>query len=115
MKNSKTKVIRWLAISYIEFVRNIPALVFLFLFYFFFSSQIFTLLRIGLFEFLIYQKTEKKIVSFLFIRPSLLENFISGCISLALLESAYFGEIIWAGIIFYRGKPKRIWKKFRAK
>jgi polar amino acid transport system permease protein len=98
MKNSKKKSIRWLAISYIEFVRTLPSLVFLFLFYFFFSSQIFPFLGISYFTANL-TETGESIVTFLFIKPSLLENFISGFISLALLESAYIGEIIWAGIV----------------
>ena len=97
MKNSKIRSVRWLAKSYIEFVRNVPALVFLFLFYFFFSSNIFPYLGLN---FLInnISPNQAEVVEFLFIKPSLLENFISGFISLALLESAYIGEIIWAGI-----------------
>ena len=97
MKNSSNKSISWLAITYIEFVRNIPALVFLFLFYFFFSSQIFPYLGISYFASHL-TDNGKMILSFFLIKPSLLENFISGFISLALLESAYIGEIIWAGI-----------------
>lgn len=98
MKNSKKKYISWLAITYIEFVRNIPSLVFLFLFYFFFSSQFFPYLGLSYLTSNL-TNTGDFIVRFFFIQPSLLENFISGVISLALLESAYIGEIIWAGII----------------
>ena len=98
MKNSKKKYISWLANTYIEFVRNIPSLVFLFLFYFFFSSQFFPYIGLSYFTNNL-TETGDFIIKFLFINPSLLENFISGVISLALLESAYIGEIIWAGIL----------------
>lgn len=98
MKNSKNQPIRWLATSYIEFVRNIPSLVFLFLFYFFFSSQLFPLLGLDFFIANL-SPFQKSLIEFFFIKTSLLENFISGFISLALLESAYIGEVIWAGII----------------
>ncbi len=97
MKNSKTPLFRWLAISYIDFVRNIPPLVFLFLTYFFFSSQI--LPHLGLDSFIYNLSKPKQIfLAFFFIKPTLLENFISGFVSLAFLEAAYMGEIIWAGI-----------------
>lgn len=97
MKNSKKKAVSWLAKSYIEFTRNIPSIVFLFLFYFFLSSQIFPFLGL---EYLVYNlsETQKFWVEFFFFPTNLLENFLSGFISLSLLESAYIGEIIWAGI-----------------
>ena len=97
MKNSEKPLFRWLAISYIDFVRNIPPLVFLFLTYFFFSAQIIPYLRLDDF---IYQLSPagNNLLKFFFIKPTLLENFISGFVSLAFLEAAYIGEIIWAGI-----------------
>ena len=97
MKNSKKPLFRWLAISYIDFVRNIPPLVFLFLTYFFFSSQIFPYLGLDSFVYNL-SPSVNKILNFFFIKPTLLENFISGFVSLAFLEAAYIGEIIWAGI-----------------
>lgn len=40
MKTSQQYLLRMLAKSYVSLVRNIPSLVFIFIFYFFFSSQI---------------------------------------------------------------------------
>ena len=65
--------------------------------YFFFSAQIIPYLRLDDF---IYQLSPagNNLLKFFFIKPTLLENFISGFVSLAFLEAAYIGEIIWAGI-----------------
>ena len=88
---------RLLGWAFVEFIRNLPPLVFLFIFFFFISSQIMPLL--GLDEFVRNASPETlAVVSFLFGRPELLENFISGVIALAIFEAAYVTEIVRAGI-----------------
>ncbi|MDB2325219.1 MAG: ABC transporter permease subunit [Bacteroidetes bacterium] len=88
------RLVGWL---YVEFIRNIPPVPFLFLFYFFISSQIIPHLGIrdaleGL------APGTRESIEF-FIGPSnLVENFISGVISLALMSAAYIAEIVRAGI-----------------
>lgn len=82
---------------YIELVRNTPPLVFLFIFYFFISSQIMPLLGIG-------QALRQadpatlEIVGWILGNPRLVENVISGAICLAMLEGAYVAEIVRGGI-----------------
>ena len=83
--------------AFVELIRNLPPLVFLFIFFFFISSQIMPLL--GLDQFVRNASPETlAVVSFLFGRPELLENFVSGVIALAIFEAAYVTEIVRAGI-----------------
>ena len=88
------KMLSWF---YVELIRNIPPLVFIFIFYFFISSQLMPasdidtwLLKLPLIQ--------QDFLSFLFVKPELMSNFISGVICLALLEAAYIAEIIRAGL-----------------
>ena len=88
---------RLLGWAFVELIRNLPPLVFLFIFFFFFSSQIMPLLRLD--ELVRAASPETlAVVSFLFGRPELLENFFSGVIALAIFEAAYVTEIVRAGI-----------------
>lgn len=94
---SRKSYLRWFVRTYVEFVRNIPPLVFLFLFYFFLSSQLSPLLNTysnlsGLSDEVIYW------IEWFFIDISLIDNFISGVLCLALFEAAYVAEIVQAGI-----------------
>jgi len=94
---SKRLFPRLVSRAYVELVRNIPPLVFMFIFYFFISSQLMPLLGI---DKLLAQAgpTTLSIVSVLFGTPKLVPNFISGLICLALFEGAYITEIVRAGI-----------------
>jgi polar amino acid transport system permease protein len=88
---------RLLARAYVEVVRNSPPLVFMFIFYFFISSQLMPML--GIERFLAeLGPTTLSIVAILFGAPNLIPNFISGLICLALFEGAYITEIVRAGI-----------------
>ena len=97
MRTSKRLLPRLLARGYVEIVRNMPPLVFIFIFYFFISSQITPLLgldRIG-------QGLSPQVATTLRILvadPRLIENFVSGLICLALFEGAYVTEIVRAGV-----------------
>ncbi len=93
-KNLFGRIIRHI---YVGFVRNIPPIVLVFIFYFFFSSQILDNLGI--------EKVLKaadpgviKLITIIFIKPSLLNEFFSAALSLAIYEGAYITEIIRAGI-----------------
>ena len=77
-----------LSIVYINFIRNIPPLVFLFIFYFFISEQIFP--NLGLTPELFENFT---ILKFLFGEGIYGANLISAGICLGLFESAFFAEI----------------------
>ena len=101
---------RLLGWTFVELVRNLPPLVFLFIFFFFISSQIMPLLRLD--EFVRAASPETlAIVSFLFGRPELLENFFSGVIALSIFEAAYVTEIVRAGI---QSVPRGQWEAARS-
>lgn len=88
------RLISW---SYVELIRNIPILVWIFIFYYFVSDQIMPFL--GLDE-LVRSKSEtiKNLFTFLFASPARLPAFLSGLLALAIYEGAYITEIIRAGI-----------------
>jgi len=83
--------------SYVELIRNIPILVWIFIFYYFISDQIMPFF--GLDE-LVRSKSEtiKNLFTFLFASPARLPAFLSGLLALAIYEGAYITEIIRAGI-----------------
>jgi len=89
--------LRLLSRAYVELVRNIPPLVFIFIFYFFISSQVMPLLDV---ENRIAAASPEtlRVLTWLFGPPELLTNFLSGLICLAMFEGAYVAEIVRAGI-----------------
>ena len=97
MRTAKRLLPRLIARVYVELIRNIPPLVFIFVFYFFISSQLMPLF--GIEEFVRHASPEAlRVLEWLFGPPELLENIISGIICLALFEGAYVTEIVRAGI-----------------
>jgi polar amino acid transport system permease protein len=83
--------------SYVELIRNIPILVWIFIFYYFISDQIVSMMgpdHLGnaAAGFL------KEILSDLFISPTRFPVFLSGIAALGIYEGAYITEIIRAGI-----------------
>jgi polar amino acid transport system permease protein len=88
---------RLVGATYVEFTRNLPPLILIFIFYFFVSDQI--LPAIGIEDF-IRSRSEKTqtILSFLFAQPSLFTAFVSALITLSIFEGAYITEIVRAGI-----------------
>lgn len=102
--------LRILSRSYVELIRNIPPLVFIFIFYFFISSQIFPWLGLddlnpeGLF-------VDNWLFALLFGDPALLSNFLAGVLCLAMFEGAYVTEIVRAGI---QAVGKGQWEAARA-
>jgi len=88
------RLISW---SYVELIRNIPILVWIFIFYYFISDQIMPFL--GLDE-LVRSKSENfgNLFTFFFASPARLPAFLSGLFALAIYEGAYITEIIRAGI-----------------
>lgn len=96
-RTSKVLFLRLVARAYVELIRNIPPLVFIFIFYFFISSQI------GLFDTVEVwvrgaSPEARSLVAFFFGPPALLTNFLSGLLCLALFEGAYITEIVRAGL-----------------
>lgn len=88
------RLISW---SYVELIRNIPILVWIFIFYYFVSDQIMPFF--GLDE-LVRSKSEniRDLLTFIFASPARLPAFLSGLLALAIYEGAYITEIIRAGI-----------------
>jgi len=95
---------------YVELIRNIPPVVFIFIFYFFISSQIFPALGI---ESLDTQGNfaQSGLFHFAFGEPGLFSNFLAGMVCLALFEGAYITEIVRAGI---QSTPRGQWEAARA-
>lgn len=102
--------LRWLARTYVELVRNIPPLIFIFIFYFFLSGPVTELLGVsdwarGL------DGWREAVVTVLFGPTNLFANFVTGTVCLALFEAAYVAEIIRAGIA---NIPKGQWEAANA-
>ena len=86
---------RMLGSVYVEIIRNTPPLVFMFVMYFFVSSQVFPP------EFVIAMSDfvrKYEFLQFLFGSPEVVENFASGVLCIALYEAAYVAEIFRGGI-----------------
>ena len=97
MRTAKRLLPRMIAGVYVGLIRNIPPLVFIFVFYFFISSQLTPLLGIDRWARSL-DGAESTIASLFFGEPKLLENLISGILCLAMFEAAYIAEIVRAGI-----------------
>ena len=96
-RTSQNLFLRMVARLYVELIRNIPPVVFIFVFYFFISGQIMPLL--GVEEFVRNASPETLgVVEFLFSPANLFSNFLAGMICLAMFEGAYITEIVRAGI-----------------
>jgi polar amino acid transport system permease protein len=98
--------LRIISRCYVELIRNIPPVVFIFIFYFFVSSQLFP--AIGIYN--IDKENPlvaNEVFAFLFGNPALLDNFLAGMICLSLFEGAYITEIVRAGI---QSTPKGQWE-----
>lgn len=96
-RTSNNLFLRMVSRTYVELVRNMPPIVFIFLFYFFISSQLMPLLGL---DYLTVSATGWKLalITALFGKVSLIENFLSGVIVLTLFEGAYVTEIVRSGI-----------------
>ena len=82
---------------YVELIRNIPPVVFIFVFYFFISSQIIPLLGLDRVADTASPSTIA-VMEVLFGPIELFTNFLAGLICLAVFEGAYITEIVRAGI-----------------
>jgi polar amino acid transport system permease protein len=107
---SSNLFLRMVARSYVELVRNTPPLVFIFIFYFFLSTQLMPLL--GIEELARSDSpTVKFLIEMLCGDPILFSNFISGLICLSIFEGAYITEIVRAGI---QSIPRGQWEAGKA-
>lgn len=83
--------------TYVEFVRNIPPLVWVFVFYFFFSDQILPLVGA---EGFVRSRSEgvQQFLAVVLAPPGQVAAFLSAVLTLALYEASYITEIIRSGI-----------------
>lgn len=96
-RTSSNLFLRIAARIYVELIRNTPPVVFIFVFYFFISSQIMPAL--GIDDFSSNPPSELvPLIEILFSPVGLLGNFLAGAICLAMFEGAYVTEIVRAGI-----------------
>jgi len=95
---SNNLTIRMLARTYLEFLRNIPPIVVIFVFYFFLSEQLIAALNVESWARGIARQEDNGIWAFLFGDMRRFPALISGVIVLALFESAFVGEIVRAGL-----------------
>ncbi|EGQ7648766.1 amino acid ABC transporter permease [Vibrio alginolyticus] len=94
---SRSVWLRTPANALIQLVRNIPPLVFVFIFYFFISNQLIPLL--GLEDLLRnYNGEPNALQRFLFGPSNLWENLASGVLCVGLLSSAYIAEVVRGGL-----------------
>jgi polar amino acid transport system permease protein len=102
--------LRIISRCYVELIRNIPPVVFIFIFFYFISSQIFPAMG---FDEIDPEggAVDNPVFRFLFGDPRLLTNFLAGLLCLAMFEGAYVTEIVRAGI---QSVPKGQWEAARA-
>lgn len=88
---------RMLGSGYVELIRNIPVLVWIFIFYYFVGDRL--LPALGIDQVMLMDGGPLSgILSLIMAEPSRIPVFISGAVALAVYEGAYITEIIRAGI-----------------
>ena len=97
LRTGKRLFPRLVSRTYVELIRNIPPLVFIFIFYFFISSQIMPVLGVEDFVRRASPATLRSL-ELVFGPAALIPNVISGVICLAMFQGAYMTEIVRAGI-----------------
>ncbi len=96
-RRSKLSGLALLCSSYVQVIRNIPPLVFIFIFYFFISNQLIPLM--GLDGLLRGGFDERSGFWQFFFGPARLwENLLSGVLCISFIGAAYIAEIVRAGI-----------------
>jgi polar amino acid transport system permease protein len=94
---SRSLFLNLVARSYVELIRNVPPLVFIFVFYFFLTSQIVPLLGVD-----VWVRTAspeaRAAVDLLLGPPQFLPALLSAVLCLALFEGAYVTEVVRGGI-----------------
>ena len=95
---SRVALYRMISRGYVEFVRNMPPVPFLFIMFFFVGNQLLRPLELGE---LAQQAPPavQDVIVFLFGELNLLRNFTAAVIALALYEGAYITEIVRAGVL----------------
>ncbi len=94
---SNSRFRRFLGWIYVELIRNMPILVWVFIVYYFLSDQLLQSLDLET-RMLHGSQSTLATTTFLFGAPERLPSFLSGVAALALYEGAYITEIVRAGI-----------------
>lgn len=94
---SNNLAVRMLARTYVELLRNVPAIVIIFIFHFFLADQIMPILGVEDWARNI-PREDLALYEFLFGNMRLFPSLLSGIIVIALFESAFVGEIVRSGI-----------------
>lgn len=94
---SKRLVFRLIGTAYVMVIRNVPPVVFVFVFVFFIASQIMPALALGD-RLRALSPTAQWWFSILFGTPKLYDNFFLGLICLSVFSGAYVTEIVRAGL-----------------
>ncbi|MEE9320065.1 MAG: amino acid ABC transporter permease [Granulosicoccus sp.] len=97
MATRKRLLPRLVSVAYVGLIRNIPPLVFIFVFYFFISGQLVPALGIDVWAREL-GVDGRRVMGLVLGPPALLENLISGVICLAMFEAAYIAEVVRAGL-----------------
>jgi polar amino acid transport system permease protein len=97
LRISRRRYYRLLGSGYVALIRNIPVLVWIFIFYYFIGDRLLPALGIDRLA-QIDGGPVSGILQFLLDEPSRLPIFVSGVVALAVYEGAYIAEIIRAGI-----------------
>ena len=105
-RHSSVEIFRAPANAFVQLIRNIPPLVFVFIFYFFISNQLIPLLGL---DALLREHSGKisPLQAILFGPANLWENLLSGILCVGLLSSAYVAEVVRSGLI---NIPKGQWE-----
>lgn len=96
-RNSRRLFLRLLSGTYVLLVRNIPPVVFVFVFVFFVASQLMPKVALAD-QVAALDPFWKGVVTVLFGQIKLLDNFVLGLVCLAAFSGAYVTEIVRAGI-----------------
>lgn len=97
MRTSSRLLPRLISSAYVMLIRNIPPVVFVFIFVYFIASQIMPGLGIGD-RVRTLGPTTQWWLSILFGEPRLMENFVVGLLCLSIFSGAYVTEIVRAGL-----------------
>lgn len=92
---SPVATLRWAARLYVEGLRHLPPIVFMFIFFYFISSQWFAT---DIWRWLI-AGADNAIGRFILGTPARAENLLGGVLCLAIFEAAFVAEIIRGGIL----------------
>lgn len=96
-RTSKRLFFRLIGTTYVMLIRNIPPVVFVFVFVFFIASQIMPKVALGD-RVMALSPAWQQWVNVLFGTPKLLDNFLLGLICLSVFSGAYVTEIVRAGL-----------------